>query len=88
MVRYARPSILTVSFAGLSRVLESDRVSAEEIHKVVSSIYLARRKDALEDAQRIASKRSGARGAEARKRLLDAEAAMAAEEARALGGPT
>jgi ATP-binding cassette, subfamily F, member 3 len=63
--------------------MEVDNPTILAVHKAVSSVYLARRKLHLEDAQRIASKRSGARGADARKRLLEAEAEMAAEDHRA-----
>ncbi|EIN06700.1 P-loop containing nucleoside triphosphate hydrolase protein [Punctularia strigosozonata HHB-11173 SS5] len=70
-------------FAMLSKIMESDNPSPQEVHKAVSSIYVARKRAELEDAQRIASKRSGARGADARKRLLVVEAELAAEEKRA-----
>jgi hypothetical protein len=58
----------------LFKAYESSSSSA--IPEAVFSIRLSRAKDELDDARKIALKRSGTRGSEARKQLLKAEATV------------
>lgn len=55
----------------LGRVLDAQ--DPEEMHTLVARILLERAFEALEEARKISSKRSGARGATARKNLIEAE---------------
>ena len=55
----------------LGRVLDAQ--DPEEMHALVTRILLERAFEALEEARKISSKRSGARGATARKNLIEAE---------------
>jgi len=64
----------------LLKALES--LSTSAIAEAVFSIRLSRAKDEVEEARKIALRRSGTRGSEARKRLLKAEAVVAEYEQR------
>lgn len=55
----------------LSKALDSQNTT--QLHNVVSNILLERAFEELEDARKTSSKRSGARGATARKNLIEAE---------------
>jgi ATP-binding cassette subfamily F protein 3 len=55
----------------VGRALDAD--NRQQLHKDVSTILLDRAFQGLEEARKISSKRSGARGAVARKELLEAE---------------
>lgn len=65
----------------LSKALDS---TADALAEAVALIKLSRSQDELEEAKKIALRRSGARGAEARKQLLKAEAKVLENEQRCL----
>ncbi|EJD53221.1 P-loop containing nucleoside triphosphate hydrolase protein [Auricularia subglabra TFB-10046 SS5] len=65
----------------LSQALENGDVN--DLAKAVATLELERSKIQLEDAKKIALKRSGARGADARKKLLQAEVKVTESEERA-----
>ena len=67
-------------FSVLLKAHESSSPSA--IHQAVLSVRLSREKNNLEEAGKIAQRRSGTRGSEARKQLLKAEAAVLELEQR------
>lgn len=69
-----------VFFAVLSKALETADV--DELAKSFASIKLSRSLVELEQKKQIALRRTGQRGFEARKLLLEAEAAVAAHEKR------
>lgn len=58
-----------------------DSQDPQHLHKVVSQLMLEKAFERLEEARRISSKRSGTRGAVARKNLIEAEEAY--EKAKA-----
>ncbi|KAJ7600806.1 P-loop containing nucleoside triphosphate hydrolase protein [Mycena floridula] len=64
----------------LTKAFESTAV--DDLASAVASIKLERSKAELEEAQNIALRRSGARGAEARKQLLKAEAKVSDDQKR------
>ena len=64
----------------LARALEAAETDPDAPARAVAQLELERAKLALEDARKIASRRSGQRGFDARKALLAAEAALAEAE--------
>jgi ATP-binding cassette, subfamily F, member 3 len=71
---------LTPNLAALSNAIESPSIA--ELSEAIAAIKLGRSLKDLEHAKKIALRRSGARGAEARKALLKAEAKVKEDEER------
>ena len=61
---------------------DDDDAALVKLAEVVAYIHLARRRDELEEAKRFSLRRSGARGADARKALIQAEKDL--EEAKSV----
>lgn len=71
-----------MSITALSRAIESPTIA--ELSESIAGIKLGRSQKDLENAKKIALRRSGARGAEARKALLKAEAKVKEDEERSV----
>jgi hypothetical protein len=76
----ASPCHCLTSLQALSRVMDTGDGTA--LREAVSAIRLRRAHDDLEEARRVAIKRSGARGADARKALIAAERHIEEVQAR------
>jgi ATP-binding cassette subfamily F protein 3 len=63
-------------YAALLKAHEASSSSASAIAEAVFTVRLSRARHEAEEARKIAQRRSGARGSEARKQLLKAEASV------------
>ena len=73
-------SLLSLAYLALLKAFESTSITA--IAEALFFIRLSRAKDEAEEARKIAQRRSGTRGSEARKQLLKAEAIVSEYEER------